>query len=63
MKIYGFICLFIFFPLLRITAQQRIISADVGASAGYISSGNMPFWMQANQFGSIPLDGASFSLL
>jgi hypothetical protein len=63
MKRYCFICLVLLFPFHRIFSQQRIISADVEASAGYISSGNIPFWLRSNQYGSIPLDGASLSLL
>lgn len=31
--------------------------------AGYTSNDVVPFWMRSNQFGSIPLDGASGSLL
>ena len=43
--------------------KQRIFLYDLGSSAGYISPGHVPFWLRSNQFGSIPLDNASLSLI
>lgn len=42
------------------TTQQYI---DVSLLAGYTSNDVVPFWMRSNQFGSIPLEGASGGLL
>jgi len=42
------------------TSRQYI---DVSLLAGYTSNDVVPFWMRSNQFGSIPLDGASGGLL
>jgi len=30
---------------------------------GYTSGGTVPFWLRSNQFGSVPLDGASLSVI
>ncbi len=49
--------------LLNINAQKRIFTFDLESSAGYISPGHIPFWLRSNQFGSIPLDNASLSLI
>jgi hypothetical protein len=40
-------------------AQGNDIHYKIEASAGYITSGQVPFWLRSNQFGSIPLDKAS----
>lgn len=42
------------------TSRQYV---DVSLLAGYTSNDIVPFWMRSNQFGSIPLDGASGGLL
>lgn len=42
------------------TTKQYI---DVSLLAGYTSNDVVPFWMRSNQFGSIPLEGASGGLL
>src|SRR5690606_19939084 len=42
------------------TTRQYV---DVSLLAGYTSNDIVPFWMRSNQFGSIPLDGASGGLL
>ena len=36
---------------------------NVQALGGYTTPGVVPFWLRSNQFGSIPLDGASLSLI
>lgn len=46
-----------------IVAQERDINFNVEATAGYISSDYVPFWLRSNQFGSIPLDNVSMSLI
>jgi hypothetical protein len=50
-------------PLIRIACQPENLYLNVEAEPGYISPHKMPFWLRANQFGSIPLDNASLSLL
>ncbi len=54
--------LFLFF-FLKVNAQERNFSSDLGTSGGYITSGHVPFWLRSNQFGSLPLDKASLSLI
>jgi hypothetical protein len=44
-------------------AQKSNFSYNLGSSAGFISLGHVPFWLRSNQFGSIPLDKASLSLI
>jgi hypothetical protein len=48
---------------LNVNAQKKNFSYDLGSSTGYISPGHVPFWLRSNQFGSIPLDNASLSLI
>ncbi len=43
-------------------AQQNLFHYDVHAIAGYTTE-HVPFWMRANQFGSIPPAGASLGLV
>lgn len=50
-------------PLLKASGQPENLSFNAEAETGYMSSGKMPFWLRSNQFGSIPLDGPSISLL
>ena len=49
--------------VLNTDAQKKNFSFDLGSSAGYITSGHVPFWFRSNQFGSIPLDNASLSFI
>src|SRR5690606_14947528 len=42
------------------TARQYV---QLSLLAGYTSNDVVPFWMRSNQFGSIPLDGASGGVL
>ena len=44
-------------------AQDNPIRFKVEGQAIYNSEGQVPFWFRSNQFGSIPLDGASGSLI
>jgi len=63
MKEIGIISFLLLFSLLDINAQKSNFSCDLGTSTGYISPGHVPFWLRSNQFGSIPLDNASLSLI
>lgn len=58
-----FCLLFVFY--INVQAQTDTIKKyiQVNLLAGYTSSDVVPFWMRSNQFGSIPLDGASGGLL
>ena len=59
----GIIWLLLLFPYLGALPQQRNYSFEVKTQGGYVSPGKMPFWMRSNQFGSVPLDNASVSLI
>jgi hypothetical protein len=63
MKKIRIISFLLLFSLLTINAQKKNFSFDLGSLAGYITSGHVPFWLRSNQFGSIPLDNASLSLI
>lgn len=36
---------------------------NIGLTAAYTSAGVIPFWLRSNQYGSIPLDGPSLSVI
>lgn len=63
MKKAIFIILIIQIPFLNIFSQQNDISYYLETTAGYVSPGKMPFWLRSNQYGSIPIDNASLSLM
>ena len=44
-------------------AQQGSYNAGLEGWAGYSTKGVLPFWLRSNRFGSVPLDGASMSLV
>jgi len=44
-------------------AQQGNYVFGIESWAGYTSNKTVPFWLRSNQYGSVPLDGASFSLV
>ncbi|PSL24800.1 capsule assembly Wzi family protein [Dyadobacter jiangsuensis] len=50
-------------PLLNAQAQFPYVRFGLEAQAGYTSNDQVPFWMRSNQFGSVPLSGASASLI
>ncbi len=54
--------LILLFTLLNVKAQKENFSCNLGSSAGYITSGHVPFWLRSNRFGSILLVNASLSL-
>ena len=63
MKKIRIILFLLLFFLPTINAQKNSFSYDLGSSAGYITPGHVPFWLRSNQFGSVPLDNASLSLI
>jgi hypothetical protein len=63
MKKIRIILFLLLFSLPPINAQKNGFSYDLGSSAGYTTPGHVPFWLRSNQFGSIPLDNASLSLI
>jgi hypothetical protein len=54
--------LLIVIPLTQLDAQQKKIFFTFEESAGFITPGEIPFWLRANRFGSIPDDNLSLSL-
>ena len=46
-----------------INCQNDNYYFNVQALGGYTTPGVVPFWLRSNQYGSIPLDGASLSLI
>ncbi len=57
------ISLLLLFFLPSIFGQNKNISFDLASAASYITPRHIPFWLRSNQFGSIPLDNASLSLI
>ncbi len=47
----------------EVLGQQGSYVFGLESCAGYTSNGTVPFWLRSNQFGSVPLDGASLSLV
>ena len=47
----------------EVYGQQGNYVFGIESWAGYTSNGTVPFWLRSNQFGSVPLDGASLSLI
>lgn len=43
--------------------QQKNTNLELELHGGYTSNGVVPFWMRSNQYGSVPLDGGSGSLV
>jgi hypothetical protein len=44
-------------------SQDNNYYCNIQALGGYTTPGLVPFWLRSNQYGSIPLDGASLSLI
>lgn len=57
------VLLFSIFSVVNSYAQINNIFYDLNSSASFITPGHVPFWLRSNQFGSVPLDNASLSLL
>lgn len=49
--------------ILSTNAQVNIFSFDLASLVGYTSPDQVPFWLRSNQFGSIPIDKGSLSLI
>src|SRR5665647_2510162 len=47
----------------KVNSQDGNYNFNVQALGGYTTPGVVPFWLRSNQYGSIPLDGASLSLI
>lgn len=58
-----FVVLFFLVTPLFSFAQIKNLSSFVEAQIGYTSKNTVPFWLRSNQYGSIPSDGASLSLI
>jgi hypothetical protein len=50
-------------PLLNAQAQFPYVRFGLEGQAGFTSNDQVPFWMRSNQYGSVPLSGASASLI
>jgi hypothetical protein len=46
-----------------VKGQDGNYNFNIQALGGYTTHGVVPFWLRSNQYGSIPLDGASLSLI
>ena len=47
----------------EVYGQQGNYVFGIESWAGYTSNGTVPFWLRSNQYGSVPLDGASLNLI
>lgn len=57
------ILVFAAFSILTSYSQEKIISYFLNSSAGYTTKGQVPFWLRSDQYGSVPLNDASLSLI
>jgi hypothetical protein len=46
-----------------VNGQDENYNFNIQVLGGYTTQGVVPFWLRSNQYGSIPLDGASLSLV
>lgn len=46
-----------------VAGQDSLYTFSIQTLGGYTTPGVVPFWLRSNQFGSIPLDGASLSFV
>jgi hypothetical protein len=44
-------------------SQDNNLSFNIEGWGGYTSNSTVPFWLRSNQYGSIPIDGSSLSLI
>jgi len=63
MKKVQLIVVLILFIFSKGNSQQGSLFLNIEALGGFTSSGNVPFWLRSNQYGSIPIDNASLSLI
>jgi len=47
----------------EVSAQHGNLVLGFESWGGYTSNETVPFWLRSNQFGSVPLDGPSLSLI
>jgi hypothetical protein len=52
-----------FLLAVSVSGQDSTYSFTVQTLGGYTTPGVVPFWLRSNQFGSVPLDGASLSFI
>ena len=62
-KIIGLVNLAFLLIAGTVGGQDRNYNFTVQTLGGYTTPGVVPFWLRSNQFGSIPLEGASLSLI
>jgi len=56
-------CLFLFFPFVQVLhAQTSSIRSSLEGQT-LLTGQQVPFWMRSNQYGSVPISGASMSLI
>ena len=61
-KLYYTIIL-IFWSFLQVNAQNKNISYYGEVLGSFTSSYGVPFWLRSNQYGNIPLDKISMSVI
>lgn len=61
-SLFFFIALFLLSNQ-TILSQWKKLNYNIETLGGVISPGHVPFWLRSNQYGSIPLDNASLSLI
>ena len=61
MKNIGFLFLLFLIPFCSLKSQTKDVSYTIHSSAGLSSDTKLPFWLAANQYGSVP--ESDFSLL
>jgi hypothetical protein len=62
-KITGLVTLAFLLIALAVSGQDRNYNFTVQTLGGYTTPGVVPFWLRSNQYGSIPLEGASLSFI
>jgi len=62
-KVTGLVALAFLLFTGTVNGQDDNYNFTVHTLGGYTTPGVVPFWLRSNQYGSIPIDGASFSLI
>lgn len=52
-----------FLQISLLHSQNNNLTFNIETWAGYTSDGQVPFWLRSNQYGSVPIDGPSLSLI
>jgi len=63
LKKYCLSQLILLLSFLSLHSQPENFHFNVTTLGGYTSAGTVPFWLRSNNFGSVPLDNASLSLI